>query len=119
VARVRVEIADGFEERRGAAPTDDIGRVALGTTAADLEIAAAEVFRSLRRGAIALITVRGEDGAGRDTPPAACASFLVDRARWAAFNLLVSQEAPHYPALRLACTGPWPPYDFVRMHFGH
>jgi hypothetical protein len=77
------------------------------------------VFRSLRRGAIALITVRGEDGAGRDTPPAACASFLVDRARWAAFNLLVSQEAPHYPALRLACTGPWPPYDFVRMHFGH
>jgi hypothetical protein len=121
VARVRVEIAAGFHERRGTLVGDGKGAahggVQGGTTAADLEIAAAEVFRSLRRGAVALITLREEEG-GRDTVPSACASFLVDRARWAAFTLLVSQEAPHYPALRLACTGPWPPYDFVRMHFG-
>ena len=117
VARVRVEIADGFQERRGAPAGAEGAGAQAGTTAADLENAAAEVFRSLRRGAVALITLRGEEG-GRDTVPSACASFLVDRARWAAFTLLVSQEAPHYPALRLACTGPWPPYDFVRMHFG-
>ena len=115
VARVRVEAGDGFDDPRGAAG----GRVVHQETASErvnVEIAAAEAFRSLRRGATAMVTLRG-DGA-RSAPPSAAASFLVERARWDAFQILVSQEAERHPGLRLASTGPWPPYDFVRMHFG-
>jgi len=46
------------------------------------------------------------------------ASFLVDNERWEAFQETVSQEKRRHPALDVRLTGPWPPYDFVRMQFG-
>jgi len=46
------------------------------------------------------------------------ASFLVDKERWEAFQETVSQEKRRHPALDVRLTGPWPPYDFVRMQFG-
>lgn len=48
----------------------------------------------------------------------ASASFLVDRSRWRAFANAVAAAARHQTALDLELTGPWPPYDFVRLQFG-
>jgi hypothetical protein len=31
---------------------------------------------------------------------------------------MVKEEAKRLPGLRIDVTGPWPPYDFVRMQFG-
>jgi Gas vesicle synthesis protein GvpL/GvpF len=47
-----------------------------------------------------------------------CASFLVANERWEAFQETVSQEKRRHPAVDIRLTGPWPPYDFVRMQFG-
>jgi Gas vesicle synthesis protein GvpL/GvpF. len=46
------------------------------------------------------------------------ASFLVDNEKWPAFQESVAAERRRHPALDLQLTGPWPPYDFVRMQFG-
>jgi hypothetical protein len=117
-ARVRVASTDSGEApvaARGAGGDRVVHEVSLAGSP-DLEQAAADTFRALRRGATAMVTLRG-DGP-RDAPPSASASFLVERSRWEAFQTLVAHEAQREPALRIACTGPWPPYDFVRMHFG-
>jgi hypothetical protein len=51
-------------------------------------------------------------------PATAVASFLVERERWAQFEAAVLEEGRRDPELRYRVTGPWPPYDFVRMQFG-
>jgi hypothetical protein len=73
--------------------------------------AAGDAFRTLRRLAAASVTLSG-DGAS------ASASFLVERARWGAFLDAVAEEDARNAALAVTVTGPWPPYDFVRMQFG-
>jgi len=73
--------------------------------------AAGDVFRALRRLAAASVTLSG-DGAS------ASASFLVERARWGAFMDAVAEEDARGGALAVTVSGPWPPYDFVRMQFG-
>jgi hypothetical protein len=75
---------------------------------------AAEPFRALRREAVSLLVLRAEE---LGEPAAAYASFLVERARWAQFEQAVAREAQLRPGLQLRLTGPWPPYDFVRMQF--
>ena len=45
-------------------------------------------------------------------------AFLVEQARWAEFAEQVRAQALRCPELLFAKTGPWPPYDFVRMDFG-
>ena len=57
------------------------------------------------------------------TQPPSCvverrASFLVERERWDVFNDIVREEQKRLREMRVECTGPWPPYDFVRMQFG-
>lgn len=74
----------------------------------------AEVFRSLRRSAVALMTVKPGEGDSHQ----ASASFLVDRERFAAFREAVQTESQRLPKLAISWTGPWPPYDFVRMELG-
>jgi hypothetical protein len=81
----------------------------------DVATDAAETLRALRRAAVALVVVREGDVAADDATPAIHASFLVERARWGAFIEMVGREAERRRDLQLACTGPWPPYDFVRM----
>ncbi len=54
---------------------------------------------------------------GRDADGAS-ASFLVDRSRWRAFADAVAAEQHRDPELEVRLTGPWPPYDFVRLQFG-
>jgi hypothetical protein len=78
---------------------------------------AAESLRALRGQAAATVTLpraNGDDEEG----VVARASFLVDTQRWQLFQDTVTKEAHRQTALDFKVTGPWPPYDFVRMQFG-
>jgi len=78
---------------------------------------AAESLRLLRGQAAATVTLPKADGDDEDGVVAR-ASFLVDSQRWEMFKDTVSKEAKRQSALKFQVTGPWPPYDFVRMQFG-
>ena len=86
------------------------------TVSGDLVSLAADAFRELRREAVALIVLRtGPDAAQPDDE--AHGSFLIDRSRWQTFTDAVALQGRRHAALRLECSGPWPPFDFVRMQF--
>jgi hypothetical protein len=78
---------------------------------------AADSLRLLRSQAAATVTLPKAD-ADDEEGVIARASFLIDTQRWQAFNDTVSKEAQRQTALDFQVTGPWPPYDFVRMQFG-
>lgn len=78
---------------------------------------AADSLRLLRSLAAATVSLPIADGDDEDGVVAR-ASFLIDTQRWDAFTDSVSKEAERQPALDFQVTGPWPPYDFVRMQFG-
>jgi hypothetical protein len=44
-------------------------------------------------------------------------SFLIERGRWPTFVEAVALQGRRHASLRLECSGPWPPFDFVRMQF--
>lgn len=78
---------------------------------------AAESLRLLRSQAAATVTLPKADGDEEDGVVAR-ASFLIDTQRWQTFKDTVNKEAQRQSALDFRVTGPWPPYDFVRMQFG-
>ena len=78
---------------------------------------AAESLRLLRGQAAATVTLPRADG-DEEEGVVARASFLIDTQRWKAFQDIVSKEAQRQASLDFKVTGPWPPYDFVRMQFG-
>lgn len=78
---------------------------------------AADSLRLLRSQAAATVTLPKAD-ADDEEGVIARASFLIDSQRWQAFNDTVSKEAERQSELDFQVTGPWPPYDFVRMQFG-
>ena len=78
---------------------------------------AAESLRNLRTQASATVTLPRADGDDEDGVVAR-ASFLVDSQRWQSFKETVTKEAERQSTLDFRVTGPWPPYDFVRMQFG-
>jgi hypothetical protein len=78
---------------------------------------AADSLRLLRGQAAATVTLPKAD-ADDEEGVIARASFLIDTQRWQAFNDTVSKEAERQSSLDFQVTGPWPPYDFVRMQFG-
>jgi hypothetical protein len=80
----------------------------------DLASAAAEAYRALRRQAVAAIPLKLEQITGMVLSGA----FLVDRNLWAPFMKVVEQQRREHRTLRFELTGPWAPYDFVRMRFG-
>jgi len=47
------------------------------------------------------------------------AAFLVERELWLEFERGFALARAANPALSVDLTGPWAPYDFVRMQFGH
>lgn len=59
----------------------------------------------------------GSDHGTRDASDIS-ASFLVERSRWREFADTVAAEKRRMPGLEIALSGPWPPYDFVRLEFG-
>jgi len=76
---------------------------------------ASDSMRVLRGQATATITLPVPED---DTRVVAQASFLVDMERWALFCELVAKEDQRHADLDFRLSGPWPPYDFVRMEFG-
>jgi hypothetical protein len=80
-----------------------------------LDNAADESFRLLRRHAVASLVMGNH---ATSAGPSARASFLIERERWDLFNDIVREEQKRLREMRVECTGPWPPYDFVRMQFG-
>jgi gas vesicle protein GvpL/GvpF len=78
---------------------------------------AAESLRLLRSQAAATVTLPSDDGSEGDDVVAR-ASFLIDAQRWDAFADTVAKEADRQAGLNFRVTGPWPPFDFVRMQFG-
>jgi hypothetical protein len=99
-ARVHIVRADGSH----AAP--DAGT--------DLAAAAAECMRVLRRQAVAGLPLRTEHLTGLVLSSA----FLVERDGWKDFAGAVRRVAADHTSFRVELTGPWPPYDFVRIEFG-
>jgi hypothetical protein len=89
--------------------------MAMAIDAELLDTTADESFRLLRRHAIASLVMSNHAGG---MLPMARASFLVERDRWEVFNDIVKEEQRRLREMRVECTGPWPPYDFVRMQFG-
>ena len=71
-----------------------------------------DALRVLRRHAVVTMSMGGGDSG---SPVAA--SFLVDRDRWDHFADMVEAESARLPDFTLSLSGPWPPYDFVRMTF--
>ena len=78
---------------------------------------AAESLRALRGQAVATVTLPHADEDEAEGIIAR-ASFLIDGQRWTQFEEAVSVEAKRQSAVDFQVTGPWPPYDFVRMQFG-
>lgn len=78
---------------------------------------AADSLRLLRGQAAATVTMPKVDE-DEENGVIARASFLVDSQRWQTFNETVMKEAQRQSGLDFSVTGPWPPYDFVRMQFG-
>jgi hypothetical protein len=76
---------------------------------------ATQSMRILRGQAAATVSLPVHED---DTHIVAHASFLVDLENWAAFADLVRAEDKRQTSLDFHLSGPWPPYDFVRMQFG-
>ena len=80
----------------------------------DLAAIGAEVTRSLRRHAVSTVPLRSEEVTGI----VLTAAYLVERELWAEFADAVDEEREKHPLVKIELTGPWPPYDFVRLQFG-
>jgi len=83
--------------------------------AKELAATASDSMRVLRGQAAATISLPVSDD---DTTVIAHASFLVDMERWGLFSELLAKEDQRNTDLNFRLSGPWPPYDFVRMEFG-
>lgn len=82
--------------------------------ATDFETTVFDSFRFLKRNAVACVTFNPQSATAR----AVEASFLVDRDKWLTFEEAVREERLRLPELEIEQSGPWPPYDFVRLQFG-
>jgi len=80
----------------------------------DLAATSAEVMRSLRRRAVAAVSLRREHTTGIDLG----AAFLVERSLWREFHDEAKSVREGFADVQVEVTGPWPPYDFVRIEFG-
>ena len=100
VARVHVGRVDGKPTER------DMG--------SEVAAAAADSLRSLRRHAVVAVPLKSEQVTGIVLSSA----FLVDKELWDDFVSAVDDQRRRNPGLALDISGPWPPFDFVRMQFG-
>lgn len=83
-------------------------------TVREWHLVATEIMRTLRGQATALTIL---DFPSVDDQVISLASFLIERERWGAFEASVAAEGKRHPNLEFNVTGPWPPYDFVKMQF--
>ena len=90
------------------------GKAAERETGSEVAAAAADSLRSLRRHAVVAVPLKSEQVTGIVLSSA----FLVDRELWDDFVAAVDDQRRRNPGLALDLSGPWPPFDFVRMQFG-
>jgi hypothetical protein len=95
-------------------PGAGVGTLTAEHRGVELAAVARAVFRPLAAIAAAWTVAPAQPGDVSTTS----ASFLVERAVWPQFEAAVAAECARDPALGVRLTGPWPPYDFVRMQFG-
>lgn len=100
VARVHITRKKGRDDEREAG--------------SDLAAVAAEVTRQLRRHAVASVPLRNEAVTGI----VLSAAYLIERELYSEFSDAVQDAREQHDHLAIDLTGPWPPYDFVRMQFG-
>lgn len=116
-----IGMVEGHAEARvtiiktGSADPPDATSAEIKEHAKQLAAVASDSLRVLRGQAAATISLPVSD---TDTTLIAHASFLVDTERWGLFTELVAKEDQRHTDLDFQVTGPWPPYDFVRMEFG-
>jgi hypothetical protein len=121
-AMARLHVAPTLASRRTGAAAGPAGRQDGGESEGKLEgqgtgtvgQLAADLFRELRRHSTAAIPLPRRDGA----EDVIVGSFLVERERWRAFEEAVAQLGRQSPGIAVRLSGPWPPYDFVRLQFG-
>jgi hypothetical protein len=101
--------------RNPAAQQPDASPGEIKEKSKELAAVASDSMRVLRGQAAATISLPVADD---DTTVVAHASFLVDMERWGMFSELVAKEDQRNTELDFRLSGPWPPYDFVRMEFG-
>lgn len=92
----------------------DNGREGERETGSDVAAAAAESLRLLRRHAVVAVPLKSEQITGIVLSSA----FLIDRELWEDFVAAVDDQRRRNPGLAMDLSGPWPPFDFVRMQFG-
>jgi hypothetical protein len=90
------------------------GKPAERETGSEVAAVAADSLRALRRHAVVAVPLKSEQVTGIVLSSA----FLVDRELWDDFVTAVDDQRRHNPNLSLDLSGPWPPFDFVRMQFG-
>jgi len=108
-------VVEGHSAARVSVTTN--GKLDDGEAERSFAALAAESLRLLRGQAAATVTLPKADGDDEEGVVAR-ASFLIDSQRWQAFKETVNKEQQRQGALNFQLTGPWPPYDFVRMQFG-
>lgn len=94
--------------------TRAMGRESDKEAGSDLAAIAAEVTRSLRRHAVSTVPLRNEEVTGI----VLSAAYLVERELWEEFADAVQAESEQHAVVKVELTGPWPPYDFVKIQFG-
>jgi hypothetical protein len=82
---------------------------AVGDTEDNLGDLAMTIYSELRRFARAAVPFPS------DARRLVSAAFLVDRTTWVEFIERIEDFDSQYPELGFDVTGPWPPYDFVRV----
>lgn len=90
------------------------GKAAERETGSEVAAAAADSLRMLRRHAVVAVPLKSEQVTGIVLSSA----FLVDKELWDDFVTAVDDQRHRNPGLALDLSGPWPPFDFVRMQFG-
>jgi hypothetical protein len=91
---------------------DDLDADGMTVERPAVDAIATECFRQLKRHTVASLVFPP------DSPAQARASFLIERDRWTIFTEAVVEEQKRFADLRVSQSGPWPPYDFVRLQFG-
>lgn len=81
---------------------------------AALAARAADVLKNLRAQAAAMVPLKTEQLTGIVLSGA----FLVERDKWGVFTSAVGGAGAAHTDLDIRMTGPWPPYDFVRLDLG-
>jgi hypothetical protein len=81
---------------------------------AALAARAADVLKNLRVQAAAMVPLKTEQLTGIVLSGA----FLVEREKWGSFSSAIGAAGAAHTDLDIRMTGPWPPYDFVRLDLG-